>query len=385
MKKQILFLSFLVLAVLAGVTNSYGQQQGTIQLANGITCPTPNAIDCLVLDNPLQPVPGTEYTYQVEVPSPNGDKVYNWFATQNTAFISGGTLNTAAADQGDGNGNLVLDVNTTSGSTYLASGTTSNTLVMTWKEFDASAPTFLVIYVTNDDGTLCTTENLKVYKILPQSAFTLDIANVDVTSSTSDPLGWGVTHATCMSDIVSATYDAAINDVDYDYGTNYMYFLVNAANFTDSYQLDIQIDGVNAAEALTADWSYNTATLSWNSLALGGTAGGQRTAQAVIEAQASNDAVGAAGECVIIRLTLDHTTDHDNFFDGTAAQTVSVAVDGNTGTGYSVPDLHYTGGTGVCGVADDFVNDVATHTLNPRPTINAVSPTPLLTPAGVNP
>jgi hypothetical protein len=341
MKKSMLFLICLQAIV--------GHRVFSQELSGTLTCPVPRAIDvtCLASDA-LHPLPGVPYTYAVTVPSPPGVKSFRWIVTQEQTFLTSGLLNLANAESAGGQHVSAAgpELNSTT-----AEGTGED-ISITWKSFthDPSRPLFLVIYVENSDG--CITQNLKVFQIQPQEAFTLDIAGVKTDGTV---MGWDVPAESCVSDIASARYDAAATDgMVYDYGTNYLFFAVTAANFSTSWQPAFQLAGTTAAQASTIEWAYASAPATWNA------------ASTVVEAKSSDGSVGASGECIIVRVTVRHNSE-----EVLAAMNITLAVDGLTNLAAPVadrkPDLHFTGAQ--CGQADGFGNDIAVHTLKPRPTV----------------
>ncbi len=372
MKKQILFLTFFVLAVFAGMQDSFSQDNLTA--APG-TCLTPTPIQCIVTDDPLAPIAGKEYTYTVDVPTPTGTKTFNWLVTQDQNFIainstSGLPELVATPEASDGTGLHIMaagaNYNTTPG---------ANSVAITWKAFTAvpANPVFLVVYVTNNDA--CLTDNIEVYIIEPVNAFTLDIANIDVDGGAQ-----AANYATCVSDIQGASWDGS--QLVVDYGTNYLYYVVNAANWNDAWRPSFQVNSTAGlgARVIDVDWAYPDDAVSgtWNSTTL---ASGTYQADANVEAQATTGSVGEAGECLIVRVSLDHFTEE------TIAQVdVELAVDGvimtesTAGSGTfdtpGVGDVHYAGtaGDGVCGEEDGFTNDKITQIVTPRPDINEGTP-----------
>jgi len=355
MKKQ---LFSLVLALVAGVTLSFGQNA----LSVVPTAPAPRALDvtCLSSDA-LHPVAGTPYTYAVTVPTPAGTKSFKWIVTQEKTFLANGILNEANAEA--------------AGGTHIAAaGTELNAvsadpvgldITITWKSFihDAALPVFVVIYVENADAAGCTTQNVKVYQIEPKNAFTLDITNIALDGTKS---AYGDNLTTCVSNIASATYDAAApTGVVYDFGVDYIYYAVTAANFTTSWQPTFQITGLaGGTQTSLIEWAYpanaNVAT-GWNATT------------APVLAQDPTGTVGAAGECVIVRVTVDHNSE-----EVLTALNIQLAIDGLTNLAAAaasqLPDLHYVD----CSI-DNFTNDITTHVLNPRADIQSATPG-----AGVN-
>jgi hypothetical protein len=371
MKKQILLLIVALIAI--SFSTAYGQSLA------------PRAITCLTSDA-LHPVAGQPYNYVVDVPNPAGTKEYTWFVTQDQHFINAGFL---TASRETILGNLLAATGT--GYNDVSNG--SNTLSLTWKSFayDPTAPVFVVIQVKNDaGGGACVTQNMKVYKIQPQNAFTLDIANLQsaATPNLAGTLvaGYGANLDKCIHDIVDAAYDAnAPEGVIYDYGTDYMFYEVVAANFTGSWKPSFTLTGVDPNETVTVEWATDKVFTTPHALTL---AAGVWSSADVYTAVAAGGAVGPLGESIFVRVTLDHSTTTN--YQGLADEAVVLAVDGLTNLS-AIPaqqlgDIHYEAGATLpaqaCPWVDAFANDIATQTLKPRPTINAgaTMPTPGLLP-----
>lgn len=356
MKKQLLILIVALFAL--GISGAYAQT----------TCPTPRTIECLTSDA-LHPIAGTPYTYEVTVPTPaTGTNYYTWYVTQNQQFINAGVLNNTTNLEPIGG----AFVNAASG-WYNTSTAGQNTISITWQSFtyDPANPVFVVINVVNQGS--CNTQNLKVYKIQPQNAFTLDLTNVDQSGTT---LGYGAGNSFCIHDVVSATYDATLPEgVIYDFGVDYMYFVVTAANWNTSWMPSIQLTGIDAEETVAVEWAYSTSTPAAYTAAGSFTlTAGTWTTTTPVLAQAAGGNVGPGGECILIRVTLDHSNAALNY-EGLTNEAVTLAVDGQTNLTATptTPDVHYSNTApavnALCGLADGFQYDVATQTLTARPDI----------------
>lgn len=391
MKKLILILFMALFAL--GVSTTYGQLN-------------PRAVTCLTADA-LHPIAGNPYDYTIDVPTPTPGTAwttlqYNWFVTQDPAFMANGALTSNISPDG---GPLF---DRTGGSAYNVAypgQPTSPTIELTWKSFayNPAQPVFVGILVTGVNGVPCTINNIKIYQILPQHAFTLDIDNLTDAGVNHTP-GDSITGANygdnldvCISNIVSATFDAANLEVDYDFGADTLYYEVVAANWYDRWQLSVQITGVARDSNQTAkiDWAYAPVTrpignynaLSWTLVVTSADNSTPYTCPDLIAPQNGTGAVGPAGESIIVRVILDH----GNQFDGIYDLPINLAVNGvlavNDGSGNYVPgnplivgDIHFTtGGTPpACPWFDMFANDISLQTLKARPNINAVTPTPFL-------
>lgn len=363
----------MVLALFAiGLSNTYGQ----------VTCPIPRPVDpvCLPSDA-LHPIAGQPYNYTVVVPTPPGTKEYTWFVTQDPAFMAAGVL-TAARETVPGVHMAASGVGYNDPLTGLA------TLSITWKAFvpDPSLPVFVVISVQNTASTpdLCVSHNMKVFKILPVNAFTLDVANVNAAGVA---LALETAIDRCIHDIVSASYSAAAPEgVLYDFGTDYLYYVVTAANFSTSWRPSVQLAGVAALETVTAvEWARPNDFAFAAPHAMPLAAGTYTSTDAVLALDATGT-VGAAGECILIRVTLDHTNGA-NQYQGLTDEVITLAVDGITDIAAipPTPDIHFSSTLPVvnalCGLADGFQFDKAVQTLKPRPDITAPAmPAPGLLP-----
>ena len=373
MKKQIFIL---VLAFIAlSFSTAYAQLPAR-----------PIDVTCLPNDA-LHPMPGFPYNYIIDVPSPGGTKKFTWFVTQEKNFIVAGVL-TTTRELADGTGTHIQ----TSNGDYNNPASTSLTLPITWKSFtyDAANPVFVVVQAINDDGT-CSTKNMRVYKIMPVNGFTLDIANMDKSAVPATPNlpgallpGYGVDFAKCISDPVSATYDVtAPEGIKYDFGVDYMFFEVVAANFSTEWKPSFTLTGIDPLETIKVEYSTDKTFPAVGTEVLAGPANSTAITQVmnytttakVAASVASGGTVGSTGESIYVRVTLTHTAGALSY-QGLAAEVVKLAVDGQTQLALATPkgDVHFSKTVGVgtdCGKEDGFNNDIAQQTLKPRPTINA--------------
>jgi hypothetical protein len=358
MKKQ--FILVLIATFVVGIVSTYGQL-------------TPRTITCLSADA-LHPIAGTPYTYEVSVPTPPGTKTYLWRVTQDQTFITNKIL--VATPELP----ATSDVLAAAGANYNVGTVDGNTISLTWKSFvyDPANPVFVIISVVNDNGT-CSPNNMKVYKIQPINAFTLDIANLDNNKVLQ--AGYGSNIDRCISDIVSADYDAtAPEGVVFDFGADTLYYEVVAANWSDAWLPSVTISGYDAEETIQElVWSTTSNFATTHSFTLA--AGVYTSADNVVPSSGST--VGATGESIYLRLIIDHSNGANNY-EGLTAEQIAVAVDGITMLTATPPvgDVHYDNGpnTPPCPalVVDGFTNDIAYQTITPRPDVQAVSPTPFL-------
>lgn len=379
MKKQILLLVFFVLAGLAGITTAFAQPQDHLTTALS-TCPGVTAVTCLTNDA-IHPVPGTAYDYTVTVPTPTGTQEFNWFVTQDQTFVTNSVI-VAAAEANTGTGAHIAATGT--GYNDPASG--AATINITWKSFthDPALPVFLVIYVQNT--ATCSNDNMQVYIIQPVNSFTLDLANLGLDGVTHT----GLWDGPCAAPVKSATYDVGTGTVLMNYGINYLYFAVTAANYTGAWKPSFQIsgDGITGTAGdrtvVAVDWTYpatstSTTASDWNPTTLTTT---DYIADDVVLAQAANKTVGVGGECIVVRVTVDNGR-----LETLTPEAITFAVDGTTmtestaGSGtYDTPgfgDIHWDAdGTGTCPWYDGFTNDVTTQNIMPRPDVQDATTPP---------
>jgi hypothetical protein len=352
MKKQILFLTFFTLAlVFAGMNKSFGQNSEPNYLDVAPTYSTPAVgLGCASAGDALSPLPGVTYNYSITV---TAGSTVNWFVTDNVNVIAANTL-TTDIDPDGGGGNYILDAED---GVYNNGSNTTTDIDISWKTFDPTTTVLLVAYAVDAAGC---TDNVEVYRIQPSFAFTLDIAGIldDGTSGASE----------CVSPVVSAQYDGT--DLLMDYGENWVFYSVTAANWVHSWQPSFTSGMVGGSTLGTVQWAYPDEAYGAGSV--------WHDATDVVEASHySATAIGAAGESIILRIQVDHGT---NELDAGAA-TVTVGVNGvmydPASAGYGNTALQDMDDDGSGNCVND-VTDSADYTLTPRPALNAVSPTPFV-------
>jgi hypothetical protein len=365
MKKSI-FILITALFVL-GLSRAYAQDP--------VITPTPLDPSCINLADPLHPVPGNPYTYEVSVPVPPGTKTYHWLVTQDQQFIIAGVFNPTVE--------LIGGPILAAGSGWYNVATVDQpSISLTWQSFvlDPTEYVFVVIYVENV-GATCTNDNMKVYRIQPAHAFTLDIANVDSTANVIA----GNNLAQCADPVFSAVFDPTFGTdggVIYDYGVNIFYYAVSAANYSGQFEFYAQFDGLQAAtpagtiaQSANVYWGYTMAGIDANgpfplTVATNG------VAQDLGMVTAPAGTVGSAGQMIYIKVVIQN---HTFEAAGQPQYNYTFAINGTlvdaTGTPLvaddTMDDLHYAD----CS-PDAFVNDVTTQVITQRPTINSVSPVP---------
>ncbi len=363
MKKQILFLTFFVLAILASIDSAFAQ---TSLAPASQALPT---LSCTGNANFLHPVAGVSYTYQMDgtTGTEQADQ-WTWFATKDPDFITAGALNTAGALT------TTTGLLATSANYNAPSGT--NSVDITWSpevlantvyQGAAGEPTFVVGYAT---GTNCA-DNIQVYEINPIMSFIIDIAAIDESDAT---LAWDAVASECVSPVVGATYDTGTHALNMDYGTDTIYFEVSAANFVNDFTPTFRIlSGLSTTQtadigiaSTLADAQAGTfvATHSWAATDIGGAGQDWATGQ-TFNASSSSDV--ATGVSLYVRVVIDNNT-----YESLTSQDFALAVDAIDDGGAGQWDMEDDD----CGAtptdAADQV-DTATQTINPRPTITGAN------------
>jgi hypothetical protein len=368
MKKQILFLAFFILAILASTTNSFGQVAVHWSIPQPFTC----------VADPLHPIPGVKYTYSASVVDPSapaGDGEWRFWATTDPNFITDNS-GTPVFNYGSA---LTVGPNeliTASTDYNIAIGDPAvnkdGTIDITWSQtiLDATkyqvTPTFVVAYYVNNAGC---TDNIKVWELDPKNGFIVDIIPMDPANFVASRDAYGANPNTCVDLVESVTYTAG--SLDYDFGDNYLYFEFVAANFTGSWTPRFDLQGLNAAQAWTST-EYTLATPdtwggtppTWTPLVSG-------TTSIAADPTITDMTLGVS---VFVRVKVDH-----NEFENILGETLTMVLDGQLPNGNW--DVDNTDCTQPDPTAFDEL-DKATTTLTPRPDIQR--PTSTTSPAVPN-
>jgi hypothetical protein len=326
MKKQILILAIFVLAFFASTTVSLAQDLNYIPAT---TCAPVTLLPC-ASDDALHPIPGKTYTYSVAVNPGVTTGDVKWFvynATASGTLITGGSITAAvtAAEARGGASQFLLDADIAK---YNVANT-SGTIDASWQSFDGITNRILLVAYVQGNGSC--SDNIEVFRIEPNIAFTLDIAGL-MPSGLLPVSGNAVE---CLTPVQSAVYDGT--NLTMDYGDNYVYFTVTAANFVHSWTPTFSIVGKTVTSPLALGditWAYPAqAVLN----AAGAATGTWNSATTPILAQAATKAVGAAGECIVVRVHVDHGNNENDA--ATTPRTVTIGVDGVM---YNVPTTDYS-------------------------------------------
>ena len=336
MKKHFLFSTMFALTAAL----SYGQ---AITATTG-SAPTP--VTCT--DDALHPIIGKEYTYK-GTGDPTGG-TYHIFATNSTNFITNGTLNSAGAYN-------TGDQITTTDANYNNSNNNSGEATLSWSSA-ATKPSFVVVQY-KQSGT-CTTDNLKVYKIVPKNAFTIELRNME-----KDAGNTFTTKTTnvdvCSGAVKSATYNTVNDKMEYNYGSQSFFYELIAANYDNkTFEAKFKLSGLDTNQSAKLKWGVDKTAINND---LGTITSGGAEVSVTVTADASVNP--SAGVSIYLELVVENGS-----YEGTSPSNITLSADATTGTGTNkIKDVKAD-----CTEEADFA-DTATQTLKARPTINANSGT----------
>ncbi|MHC1775251.1 MAG: hypothetical protein AB9834_07505 [Lentimicrobium sp.] len=351
MKKQLLFV--LLLALLAGTSQVFAQ-------AIGGSAPQP--ISCA--GTAANPIAGVPYDYSALIDPALGSAY--WYATNATTFMTAG-VRPAGIELPVAGTVVAAATNYMDNTTGDASPTTTN---ITWTSDGLAAntpptatdpPTLFVVVEYTAPTTECA-NNLKVYPIRPINAFVVDIMNM-TPGGTQTPSGYGTVEAQCFPGVQSAVWQPAPapnGGILYDFGINYLYYEVIAANFTESYTPEFQITNLQAGQTVDIDWGYTIGTYTTNVAT--GVGNGVHASPDVL----TNATNTSAGVSIYVRVTI-----HNANFEGLAQLPITLAVDALNSAGQD--DVNNT----TCLVNAPF-EDAAIQNLDRRPTVTGVAPNTFL-------
>jgi hypothetical protein len=348
MKKQILVLVILVVAVFASFTKSYGQT------AVAPTVVAPRTLDAAVANDPMKPIAGKPYTYSATINPATGNAY--WYATKQTTFMTGGSRPASIEELATGATPTIISDATTGNYMKLAAtasdGTTSTTITWTsalLKGRDATDnPLFMVVEY---NGPVCTTSNnVKVIQITPQNAFTIDLTNVKHDTQTA--LAYLATESQCYAGITSSSWvkGSGMTNV---YGANVLYFELVAANFSGGFKPTFQISGLKGTQTADIAWDYTIGGTYTNVAGTAIAAPGNTTSAQTVLTDLTNTNGGAA---IYIKVTV-----HNNSYEGLTADDITLKVDAVDNSGND--NVDHTG------TSEAAYAESAMQTLNARPSI----------------
>lgn len=330
MKKHFLFSTMFALTAAL----SYGQTAKTGSAPTPVTCPD---------NDPLNPIIGKEYTYK-GTGDPTGG-TYHIFATNSTNFITNGTLNSAGAYN-------TGDQITTTDANYNNSNNNSGEATLSWSSA-ATKPSFVVVQY-KQSGT-CTTDNLKVYKIVPKNAFTIELRNME-----KDAGNTFTTKTTnvdvCSGAVKSATYNTVNDKMEYNYGSQSFFYELIAANYDNkTFEAKFKLSGLDTNQSAKLKWGVDKTAINND---LGTITSGGAEVSVTVTADANVNP--SAGVSIYLELVVENGS-----YEGITDKNITLSADATTGTGANkLKDVKAD-----CTEEGDFA-DTATQTLIKRPTIN---------------
>lgn len=352
------YLFILILAVFASVTVAFGQ--------GALPGTAPRPISCV--PDALHPTAGVPYVYTLDA-TPTGG-TWTWYATKNTTFMAATVI---PADSLKQQANQLLPQT----SDNYGKATPSNSVTISWSDavlggtsyqgsVSPGTPTFVVAYYTASGvGTDCS-DNMKVYELDPKFAFTVDVLNLNPTTYLPDATTYAYTPAQCVDKVQAASYTAA-HQILYDYGTNYLYYEFVASNFTDFWIPTFAVTGTDAAQTLSYDYTYAKPT-TWGTTAPTWTPLVSGTTKINVDPTVTTTKDGVS---VYVRVTVKN-----NKFETLTAQNVVMTLDGQN----SLTPAKWDVRNDDCALPSPNAadqNDVATQTINPRPTVIPGTTSPL--------
>ena len=349
MKKQILILSLFMLAIFAGISSVFAQ---------AVHDSDPRGHACT--DDALHPIAGKSYDYTA---SSNEDGNFTFWATQDPNFITtdGSGVTTTNIDD-----MLTSPTTTPTGTDLMATssnyGVATNatagdaTVSITWSDAILGAtttttPTFVAVLKDGD----CT-NNFEAWAIEPIEAFTVDILNLENSALTA--LAYDAQDDQCYDEVRGATYDSGSGQINYDFGTQVLYYEVIAANFSASYTPTFTLSGLQTGQSATIEWAYDDAFTSPVTVTSG-------TASAT--PVTTNEVNTAQGVSIYVRVTISNAT-----YEGLTDTPITLAVDGQN----SVGDWDIENGDGTLCNATTSADqaDTAIQNLTARPDVTPTSP-----------
>lgn len=341
MKKQLLLVT---LALFAGIS-SYSQ--------NAVHNSDPRPINCP--EDALRPMAGKEYTYDAAAVPPGGN--FTFWATKDENFIT--TTGTTTST------NISTALTTSTGllgvgTNYGVAGTEDKVTII-WSDAILNAttpedPTFVAVHYQSTDANCA--DNFRVWEIDPIVAFTVDIKNIENEAGTI--LGYDGVEDQCFDIVRGATYGGGT--MTYNFGIQYLYFEVVAANFSASWTPTFTLTGLNGVQTSVIEYTTTpppfTAATQWFTIG-------------AVPTDVTETSLGVS---IYVRVTITN-----NNYEGTGPQTINLAVDGQNSVGnWDVINETCAETTG----ADQA--DLATQTLLPRPTLTPDAPTPFVPGNNVN-
>ena len=362
MKKQILFL---MMALFASVTVAWGQNAQHVS--------NPDATSCV--SDALHPVAGKPYAYQADV-NPIGG-TFTWWATKDPTFINGAGIATSLATRLTTTTQLL----STSGNYAAATvGAPGSIVTITWSDAVLSttryratpsatptiaspSPTFIAVHYTGAPVVGACADNIKVFELDPINQFTVDVKNLNAAWASQ---AYAATVSSCSADVASATYTAG--NMVFNYGVNYLYYEVVAANFSAEWKPTFAVTAKGATQSVTIEWTDQNLTTTPPT--------GSTTWYSATTSVTTTAVDTSNGVSIFVRLTVQNNNYENNATLHASGTNITLAVDGQNSVGIWDVVNSLTACTQTIN-ADQ--NDLATHVLLPRPAIPFPAPTTIST------
>lgn len=310
---------------------------------------TPTAVSCATND-PLKPIIGKTYTYTATGNPADGN--FQFFATNATTFMTAGALNLTGAYTA---GNQLVSA----GATYNKTDNTTNNVTIAWSN-TAAATSFLVAHYKNKTGAgsdNCANDNIKVWKITPKNAFTIEFRNIDKTKTTNDTTKDKID--VCFGKVASASYDTASDKMVYDYGEQKLYYELIVANYDKTFKPTFQIDGLDAAQVASLKWGVDKTSINTSVALKTGTTNEFELPRITADAAAKPE----EGVSIYLELTIANKT-----FEGIADKIITLKGDATTGANDTIKDVKFDD----CNERTAFDARIE-QTLKARPTVAETS------------
>lgn len=284
----------------------------------------------------FSPAIGVGYNYSVSISGDTyaGSGTYKWYVTQGLDLINSTPLNNNVVFVASGDGAYNTDKN----------GSTANTITITWSSaaLASTDPYYLVVIYSeaNSASTAtpdCSSNNIKVYKIVPKNAFYLMVDNI-----TTD---------VCPAPVAGAVIQGN-GTVTYDYGKNTLQFTITAGGYLGNWDGQVKITGLLGNQSIES--------VKWAATRAGST--GDLTLNGANYEGPLPSFTNASGDSETITITV---VINNNQFEHLTAQTLTLAVDGSYSSGL-YKDLSNVNGN--CTPESDFA-DAITQTILARPNV----------------
>jgi hypothetical protein len=155
--------------------------------------------------------------------------------------------------------------------------------------------------------------------------------------------------------------------MQYNYGTQVLYFEVIAANFTNSWTPTFTLAGLGNGQTAVIEWDYNKTFSSGAAGAPYAVTSGAASASPVVTSLTST----TTGVSIYVRVTVSNNT-----FQGITAVPITMTVDGINSVGqWDIENNTLVSAGPLCNPTTGADNmDVATQTIMPRPAITSADP-----------